>query len=128
MRSIASAIKYIVLVGEKIHNVNRLTKIQLFRNFDNIGMQCGGWSVRWQGIEGNDFWSGNLKSLTNASSLLDALSALQKTSQFELIYANYTSLSNQVTIEQERTKYLNDLKTKRKDMNFRNTLIIGSFG
>jgi hypothetical protein len=42
-----------VLIGEKIHNVNRLTRIQLFRNFDNIGMQCGGWTVRWQGVEGN---------------------------------------------------------------------------
>lgn len=50
---LTSAIKYVVLLGEKIHNLNRLTKIQLFRNYDNIGMQCGGWSVRWQGVEGN---------------------------------------------------------------------------
>lgn len=51
--NIVSTIKYVILVGEKIHNVNRLTKIQLYRNFDNIGMQCGGWTVRWQGVEGN---------------------------------------------------------------------------
>jgi beta-glucosidase len=128
VRGISSAIKFIILVGEKIHNVNRLTKIQLFRNFDNIGMQSGGWTVRWQGIEGNDFWSGALKTKTNASSILDSLKDLQKTSSFELIYANYSTLTNEVTIEQERTKFINDLKTKRKDMNARNTLIIGTFG
>ena len=31
-------------------------------------------------------------------------------------------------IDQERTKFINDLKVKRKDMNARNTLIIGAFG
>lgn len=31
-------------------------------------------------------------------------------------------------IDQERTKFINDLKVKRKDMNARNTLIIGTFG
>ncbi len=91
-------------------------------------MQSGGWTVRWQGIEGNDFWSGALKTKTNASSILDSLKDLQKTSSFELIYANYSTLTNEVTIEQERTKFINDLKTKRKDMNARNTLIIGTFG
>jgi len=45
-------------MGEKVHNINRLTKIQLFRNFDNIGLQCGGNTIREQGFEGNDFWSG----------------------------------------------------------------------
>ena len=65
-----------------MHNINRLTKIQLFRNFDNIGMQCGGWSVRWQGFEGNDFWSGALKTKSNASSVLDALLEIQKVNKF----------------------------------------------
>ena len=92
-------------------------------------MQCGGWSVRWQGFEGNDFWTGANKVKTNASSLLDGLKDLQKSgASFELIYANYTNLNNEVIIEQERTKFINDLKVKRKDMNARNTLIIGTFG
>ena len=46
--------------------------MELFRKFDNIGMQNGGWSVRWQGFEGNDFWSGDNKVKSNASSILDA--------------------------------------------------------
>lgn len=57
--------------------MNRLTKIELFRNFDNIGMQCGGWTVRWQGYEGNDFWKDKNKQSSNASSILDALKTLQ---------------------------------------------------
>lgn len=68
-------IQYVVLVGERIININHLSKNELFRNFDNIGMQCGGWSIRWQGFEGNDMWSGNGKS-ANASSILNALGNL----------------------------------------------------
>jgi len=45
-------------------------------------MQSGGWSVRWQGIEGNDFWTGDLKTKSNASSILDALKGLQKINNF----------------------------------------------
>ena len=57
-KNLMDGIKYVVMVGEKIININRLTRIQLFRNFDDIGMQSGGWSVRWQGFRGNDYWSG----------------------------------------------------------------------
>ena len=70
------------MVGEEILNINRLTKVELFRKFDNIGMQNGGWSVRWQGFEGNDFWSGDNKVKSNASSILDALQAVQKKNNF----------------------------------------------
>lgn len=128
VRNLFSSIKYVVLVGEKIHNLNRLTKIQLFQSYDNIGMQCGGWSVRWQGWEGNDFWTGDLKAKANASSILDALKAIQKINNMEIIFPNYTSLTNEVSIEEDRVKYLEALKTKRKDMNSKNTLIIGVFG
>ena len=91
-------------------------------------MQSGGWTVRWQGVEGNEFWTGDSKTKSNASSILDALLALQKKSSFEIIYANYSSFSNEVTINNERNKFLSDLKTKRAGMNSRNTLIIGTFG
>jgi beta-glucosidase len=80
LQKLRSTIKYVILMGEKVHNINRLTKIQLFRNFDNIGMQCGGNTIREQGFEGNDFWTGANKEASNASSILDALKALQKTS------------------------------------------------
>lgn len=91
-------------------------------------MQAGGWSVRWQGVEGNQFWSGDLKAKSNASSILDALKALQAKNNFEIIYPNYTNINNDILIEQERTKFINDLKVKRSNLTFRNTLIIGAFG
>jgi len=90
-RNLLSTIKYVILIGEKIHNLNGLTKIQLFRNFDNIGMQCGGWSVRWQGVEGNPYWTGASKTQSNASSILDALKTLQKTNAFEILYPDYSN-------------------------------------
>ncbi len=40
-------------------------------------MQNGGWTVRWQGFEGNDFWKDKNKQSSNASSVLDALKTLQ---------------------------------------------------
>ena len=101
-KNLYSDIKYVVLIGEKIININRLTRIQLFRNFDDIGMQSGGWSVRWQGFRGNDYWSDENKQLANASSVLDALKSIQKKNNFNLIYPNYTTFTNEVQIENER--------------------------
>lgn len=126
--NLLTSIKYVILIGEKIFNLNGLTKIRLFRSYDNIGMQCGGWSVKWQGIEGNDFWTGDLKTKSNASSILDALKLLQKVNNFELIFPNYTNINSEIAIEQDRSKFLSDLKNRRKDFNSRNTLVIGTFG
>jgi beta-glucosidase len=73
-----ATLEYIVLVGEKIININSLAKYSLFLNYDNIGMQCGGWSLRWQGFEGNSQWKDENKKLSNASSILDALHNLKQ--------------------------------------------------
>lgn len=126
IKGLSSGIKYVILVGEKIININRLTRIQLFRNFDDIGMQSGGWSVRWQGFRGNDYWSDSNKVSSNASSILDALK--QEQGSFNIMYPNYTTLTNEVQIEQERRQYVDKLKSMKKDFNSRNTLIIGVFG
>jgi hypothetical protein len=40
-------------------------------------MQCGGWTVRWQGFEGNDFYKDKNRQSSNASSILDALKLIQ---------------------------------------------------
>lgn len=77
INGIRSTIEYVVLVGERIINVNHLAKNQLFRDFDNIGLQCGGWSLRWQGFEGSDLWEGANKQSSNASSILDGLKNLK---------------------------------------------------
>jgi len=51
-----SKLEYVVLVGERIISV--WDNKELFQNFDDIGLQCGGWSLRWQGFEGNPMWTG----------------------------------------------------------------------
>lgn len=44
------------------------------------------------------------------------------------MYPNYTSFTNSLKISEERTKYLNELKNTRKNMNSKNTIIIGVLG
>ena len=127
-RGLLSGIKYVILLGENVETINRQTKIQLFPNYDNIGMQCGGWSVRWQGVMGNEYWTGENKAKTNASSILDALKSLQQKNNFEILYPEYTNTTSQLSILTDREKFLTDLRVKRDGMNQRNTLIIGTFG
>ena len=69
-------LEYVVLVGEKIIDV--YGHKYLYQNFDNIGMQSGGWSLRWQGFMGNGLWRGENKIKSNASSILDGLNNLNQ--------------------------------------------------
>jgi beta-glucosidase len=39
-------------------------------------MQNGGWTLRWQGFEGNSQWQGDNRKSSNASSILDGLNNL----------------------------------------------------
>ena len=100
----------------------------MFRNFDDIGMQSGGWSVRWQGFRGNDYWNDANKKSSNATSILDALKGVQGKNNFTILYPNYSTFTNEVQIETERRQYIDQLKTLRKNMTSKNTLILGVFG
>lgn len=122
----ADKIKYVVLVGERIININGLARNELFRSFDDIGMQNGGWTLRWQGFEGNSQWEKDNKVSSNASSILDALKTLNP--QPSLLYPNYTSFTEQMKIDLERNSYITHLKDVRKDMTATNTIILGVLG
>ena len=63
-------------MGEKIININ--DRDHLYLNYDNIGMQSGGWSLRWQGFMGNGLWQGDAKTKSNASSIMDGLVGLKQ--------------------------------------------------
>lgn len=56
----ADKIKFVVLVGERIIDQiydNQSERIKtVYQDFDNIGAQNGGWTLRWQGFEGNLWW------------------------------------------------------------------------
>jgi beta-glucosidase len=88
-------IKNIVLVGEKIIDVQTAQSPQptLFQDYDNIGVQNGGWTIRWQGFEGNKFWQGENKETSRASSILDGLNeAINDSSQdIQLLFPQYAS-------------------------------------
>ena len=88
-----SAIQYIVLVGERIININGLARNELFRNFDDIGMQNGGWTLRWQGFEGNSLWEGENRKSSNASSILDGLNHLGQKVKLGLFSSNFYILT-----------------------------------
>ena len=45
-----------------------------------------------------------------------------------MLYPNYSSFTNEVTINSERNSYINTLKNLTKNMNSRNTLIVGVIG
>ena len=45
-----------------------------------------------------------------------------------MIYPNYTTFTNEVTIESERIQFINYLRANKKNFNSKNTLIIGTFG
>jgi beta-glucosidase len=48
--------------------------------------------------------------------------------QFKLLYPNYTTFTEQLRIDAERNSYLNELKTLRKNMTNKNTLILAVIG
>ena len=83
--SLKSTIEYVVFIGEKIINVGHFTHVTLFRNYDNIGMQAGGWSLRWQGFNGNDMWVNQSKTSSNASSILDAFTTFKNSTSAKVL-------------------------------------------
>ena len=75
---------HIVLMGEREEHEalpNWQTATTTFQDFDNIGAQNGGWSVAWQGYNGNFFWADEHKERSHSSSILDALKARIDTSK-----------------------------------------------
>ena len=84
-----------VLVGEKIIDV--YGHKYRYQNFDNIGMQSGGWSLRWQGFMGNGLWRGENKVKSNASSVLDALNGLNQKVKF-FLFSSKVSIPNTLPV------------------------------
>lgn len=121
-------LKYIVLLGQRTVPVKSGKKSSpeptLFLDFDNIGAQNGGWTVRWQGVEGNRYWQGEHKEKAHASSLLDGLTQLlQDYPDVTLLYPKYSSYTDQSTIAKESSEFLDLLKSE-DDISSDNTLII----
>ncbi len=120
-------IKYIVLVGESIINQqldNDQYQPTLYANYNNIGAQNGGWTLAWQGIDGNALWKGKNKQTSGAVSILAGLQTADPNA--EIIYPHYTSTTDMNSIHQTRAEFLNELRDNYPQMNASNTVIIGT--
>lgn len=84
----SSSVKYVVLVGEVSQKINGQGINELFKSYDNIGMQNGGWTLRWQGFLGNSQWQGDNLASTNASSILGGLKSVNPNVPFLLSSSN----------------------------------------
>ena len=103
---------HIVLIGEREELEvlpNSQTATTTFQDFDNIGAQNGGWTVAWQGYNGNFFWADEHKKSSHSSSILDALKTRIDPSKTELLYPAYSNSSNQDAVTQERQNFLSKL-------------------
>ena len=83
-------VKYVVLVGDSLvnqRNDDNQQQLTLYPNYNNIGAQNGGWTVAWQGTEGNTLFSGANKARSGATSVLDGLR--QVVSNATLLYPHY---------------------------------------
>lgn len=124
----ASRLKYIVLVGEKTLNVKQADGSfipQTFQSFNNIGAQNGGWTISWQGFEGNDYWEGENKRLSHASSILDGVVNLTQhaVNAPKVLYPHYQA---PLATPTEQEQFLTELKNQLPDMNGENTVIIAT--
>ncbi len=118
-------ISNVVLVGEKIIDVQtaQAPVRTLFQDYDNIGVHNGGWTIRWQGFEGNKFWQGKNKETSRASSILDALKAAIGNRNIQLLFPEYTSTTDPAEIDAARGEFLDALS--ELDLTSENTVIIG---
>ncbi|CAD8172306.1 unnamed protein product [Paramecium pentaurelia] len=116
-----NSIENIILLGDRyIHIGNGQYKI--FSDFDNIGAQNGGWTIRWQGYNGNDYWSGDLKNKSKASSILDAIK--KRFQDTQIYYSKYSDPTNLDAILEDRNNFRNLLIANQDQFSQANTIVI----
>lgn len=120
--------KYIVFVGENILAVQEQGKkhLEVFQDFNNIGAQNGGWTLRWQGFNGNQFWQGANKQTSHASSILEGVSVITAPYQTNLLYTHYQNPLDMKKVQADREQFLAQLKNDLPSMSSANTLIIAT--
>lgn len=120
-------LKYIILLGQRevpVWHESEPGLSTLVQDFDNIGAQNGGWTVCWQGIEGNRYWQGAHKTKAHATSLLDGLSQFLKDyPNVQLLRPQYSSYTDKKVIEKESDQFLARLSA-RQEITSNNSVII----
>ncbi|CAD8177453.1 unnamed protein product [Paramecium octaurelia] len=116
-----TTIEHIILLGDRYIPIGN-EQYQLFSDFDNIGAQNGGWTIRWQGYNGNDYWSGDNKIQSKASSILDALK--KRFQDAQIYYPKYSDTTNLVAILEDRNNFRNELIANQDQFSQANTIVI----
>ncbi len=70
----SNKLKYIILLGQ--HRVKKNGGSEVYPLYNNLGVQNGGWTIRWQGYEGNFMWNTREKRSAHGSTLLDGIKSI----------------------------------------------------
>ncbi|CAD8093286.1 unnamed protein product [Paramecium sonneborni] len=113
----------VILLGERFWSFKGEFK-RIFQDFDNIGAQNGGWTIRWQGYNGNDYWENDLKVSSKATSILDAIKS--RFNSANIYYVKYSDPQNLLLINEQRNNFRNYIINNQDQFNRENTLIINT--
>ncbi|CAD8082812.1 unnamed protein product [Paramecium primaurelia] len=116
-----NSIEHVILLGDRYIPVGN-GQFKLFQDYDNIGAQNGGWTIRWQGYNGNDYWTGDLKNQSKASSILDAIK--ERFQEAQIYYPKYSNPTNLDAILQDRNTFRNQLIANQDQFSQANTIVI----
>ncbi|CAD8100354.1 unnamed protein product [Paramecium sonneborni] len=116
-----NSIQHVILLGDRYVPIGN-GQYQIFQDYNNIGAQNGGWTIRWQGYNGNDYWTGNLKDQSQATSILDAIKTRFQEAQIH--HPQYNDPTNYNAILQDRAAFKNKLDSIKDQFTETNTILI----
>lgn len=120
-------VKYVVMIGERtieqIYDGASSRINTVYQDFNNIGAQNGGWALRWQGFEGNQYWEGDFKEQSHATSLLDAVSS--RVDSKSVLHPTYADPTDMDEVQQKRNDFIKQLESMKGDMTAENTVVVG---
>lgn len=123
-------IEYIVFAGDDSFDEDTdsgTTILNIYQNYNNIGAQSGGWSMAWQGTEGNTLWQDENKTTSGAMTIYEGLKAAFPDATLLMPTYNLSGSTDddrQTEIDTAHSDFLTTLKTHSNKMTASNTLII----
>ncbi|WP_299008362.1 glycoside hydrolase family 3 N-terminal domain-containing protein [uncultured Shewanella sp.] len=124
-------IEYIVFAGDDDFDENTdsgTSILNIYQNYHNIGAQSGGWSMAWQGTEGNTLWEDESdKASSGAVTIYEGLRAAFPDATLLMPTYNLSGSTDnvrQTEIDDAQSAFLTQLDTNANNMNADNTLII----
>jgi len=110
-------IRHIILLGDQPTWLARKQSTVVFQSYHNLGALNGGWTISWQGFNGNDFQRNKNESAT-------ILQALQRSQQYDIHYLHYQSGQAHPNKVMQLAKQQAQAWAKQSHFNSNNTVII----